>query len=126
MKWVQAKTDKQLTLNGVRIEVEHRDKSIFSITLTDDHGAAIKVSRDGSYGVGVYVPAPPEMKKVFELTGSIAGGSIPVALRFESKYQAESKQNEVSGHGATDLKIAEVEVAEDEWPAEAPDSGVPF
>lgn len=120
MKQQSAKRSSDVRLSGVSVEFVVRDGSIAEVRLTDDVGNECTITAANSYSttLNVYVPATPKMVKKARLSGVIMG--VSVSEDFEEQYEAERRLKEIDENlrdgSATELKVEEIEVPEDEVP----------
>lgn len=83
-------------LKGCQIDFTEVDGQIRDITLTDEDGAFIRISRGESYmcDLKVSIKAPPKMKTIWAVTGNLDG--ITVHDEFEHKHEAESRLQDLA------------------------------
>lgn len=108
MKWQTIKTAGDISLDGVKAEIEMHNGSVKSIELTDAKGARVKACLD-SYSLSVLIPAKPEMKDAALLKGEFRG--LPVKELFDHDYEARDRMREITGgHDDGSLTIEKVKV----------------
>lgn len=110
------KNAKEVTLDGISVELEKTDQSITMVTLRDGKGNTLIV-RKTDWSFAVLVPAPPVMVKRFRIEGKLHG--IPFKEDFESKRGAANRLGELGATNRLELSreecpITEVEVPESE------------
>lgn len=121
MKWQRIKKHSDIKLGGVRVEIEEVDRSVKSVTLTDAAGNQMKVALDG-YSMIAMVPAQPEMKDAWLLSGTYKG--LQVREYHESEYAATSRRAEL-GH-SDELTIEKIKVAVDDEGKTPEGDEIPF
>lgn len=113
MNWTTPKSQKEVLLDGVTVEVDRNENSFVSVTLTDASGHKVRV-RKNDYSVVIEVPKPAETKEKFAVTETLR--RIPVAETFDHEYEALQRKNDLSD-GLTDaeaaLKVEPTQVVED-------------
>lgn len=109
MKMTEARKNSEVVLDGVSIEITRKDNSTIRVSFRDTKGNVVEIGKDGYSGMEVLVPAKPEKKKVFQLSGKVI--DLTVSENFDSKYEADSRKEmlERKDSEAT-LSIEEVEM----------------
>lgn len=108
MKMQEAKTEKDIKLDGVKAEITRKDSYVIRIILRDTTGNVVEVAESRYNGIEVLIPAPPEKKKVWKVTGKIAG--IPIDENFDGQYSADQRKEKLESLNAEELAVKEVEV----------------
>lgn len=102
MDWKNIKASADVELCGIAVEIEREDRSIKSVTFTDECGNLVRVA--GQYGLSVQVPQEPETRRVTHITGTIAGVEINEIVDGEptpSYTEAAQRVAELERAGAT-------------------------
>ena len=113
MIWTTPKSAKDVQLDGVTIEIDKKDTSFLSVTLTDKSGHKFR-TRYENYSLSLEVPQPPETKDASVLSGNVMG--LPVRETFEDDYKAIQRKGELTRNlddGQFDLKIETEPVEQD-------------
>ena len=113
MIWTTPKSAKDVQLDGVTIEIDKKDTSFLSVTLTDKSGHKFR-TRYENYSLSLEVPQPPETKDASVLSGNVMG--LPVRETFEDDYKAHLRKAELTqtlDEGQFDLKIESEPVEQD-------------
>jgi hypothetical protein len=113
MNWTTPKSQKEVLLDGVTVEVDRNENSFVSVTLTDASGHKIRV-RKNDYSIVLEVPKPAETKEKFAVTGTLRG--VPVSETFEHEYEALQRKNDLSedlSDSDIALKVEPTQVVED-------------
>lgn len=105
MKLKRVKSEKEIVLDGVKVNVEFVDNAIRSVHLTDSKGNVLVFSQE-NYNFSVSVKAPPEMKKVHVITGEIAGVKIHEIVE-AGEYEAKTTFSKLELAGANNLLLKE-------------------
>lgn len=84
-RWQRFK-GKVLPLQGVVCNIEVRDSSVSAIDLADLDGHAVRIT--STYGLEIYVPAPPETETKWKVTGTV-GDLAKVDELFGNEYEAK-------------------------------------
>lgn len=121
MKWQRIKKQGDIALAGINVEVEEVDGSFKSVTLTDQNGKQAKIALD-SYSMNVMVPAVPEMKEAWRLSGIFKG--LTVREHFEYQHEAEARHRELSN--VETLAVEKVKVAVDDAGKTPDGDEIPF
>lgn len=114
-------------LEGVTLSWEKIDGQVRSVTLTDQSGNIVKMSKANTYSdaIAVLVPAPPVMEDRWVLSGELPG-SIFIRKAFKHQYEADEAKAALNGSG-DGLKVEKLKMpvddagkAEFDEPAEIP------
>lgn len=112
MKLQKVKTAKDITLEGIKAELVFGDGSIKRMILRDAKGGYMEFSVE-NYSVHAYIPAPPEMKDSWKITGTIKGIKIEEVI--EDEHEARQKFNYLDGtEGVENLVNEKISVAVEE------------
>lgn len=104
------KRTEQMKLDGIIVDAEWRDGSLFAVTLTDKSGALLKIAKSNYGDMSAYTLAPPKKVKQFVVTGEFGSGAAKTAPEsFDDKFEADNRASELRIIGA-DVNIAEAEV----------------
>ncbi len=110
MKYTTIKNASEIPLAGVKVDFDVIDKTIRVVNIHDSNGGALRIHVDGySNYLTISIPAKPEMKKVFRLSGKVTEG-VPFSVDFPSRYETENKQREI---GVATATVDEIEVPEE-------------
>lgn len=108
MKWQTIKTASEITLDGIKAEIEMHNGSVKSVELTDAKGGRLKACLD-SYSLSILIPAKPEMKDAYLLKGEFRG--LSVKELFEQEYEAKQRLRDITDGGDENaLTIEKVKV----------------
>lgn len=113
MNWTTPKSQKEVLLDGVTIEIDRNETTFLSVTLTDASGRKIRV-RKNDYSVVLEIPKPAETKEKFAVVGTLRG--VPVSETFDHEYEALQRQNDLSDNLSNTeaaLKVEPTQVIED-------------
>lgn len=132
IKWKTVKSGAELKLKGCTIELEHVDGSAKGVTIRDDAGGVVRIWLDNSWSLGVAVPAPPETKSAWAVTGKVLGVTIDEV--FDTEREADTRRDElttgVSDEGDAKVKVERVKLADGkrvpEPKKEDPSDGIAF
>jgi hypothetical protein len=113
MNFVKVKSEKELHLNGIKIDCHVVDNEFSAITFTDDEGNCVNITI-ANYSMKVCKKAPPKMVKKWRINSALS--YLEVDELFENKHEAEDKVNELIsalGYSAEAvLTIEQIEVEE--------------
>lgn len=105
----------EIKLAGISAELENRDGSLFSVTLTDANGTFVKVSQGRYSDIQIMAQAPPKKIKKFALTGKLLG-IAPFSEQFDDEFAASTRKSELEKQAGYPenfgLEIVPVEVEE--------------
>lgn len=107
MKLMRAKTAADVKLKGVVLELVTEGGEIHRIILRDVDGGYLEIARK-DYSLQAFIPAPPEMKKVWKITGTMVG--MEIEKIFDDEYEAKQAVAKIEGVQDTKFKIEEIEV----------------
>lgn len=110
MKMIEAKTDRDIKLDGVTAEITRKNTSVIRVILRDTSGNMVEIGKDGYSDLAVMIPAPPEKKKVWKVNGEIAG--IKVDENFDSEYEAKERRQDIISKLSIDESGFSIEQAE--------------
>lgn len=96
LKSVKAAEAKGVKLDGISMEWEWRDGSLYQLTLTDAKGQVLRVAMN-SYSMQALIVAPVEKKTVFAVKGTIGGrtGTAPEGEDRMSNDKSVTKQQRI-------------------------------
>ena len=104
MNFTQAKKPSEVILVGaISVEFDKTDETLNAVIFKDAYGHICRVA-NRSYSMYVEIPAPPQMEKKWQLSGTYK--KIEIKELFDDKWNAEARRNELSD----DLLIEEVSV----------------
>lgn len=109
MNFITAKKHQiENAIPGLKIETQYADTSLFELAIYDGAGNLIVV-RSPYSNLQVLVKAPPKMVEKFRLFGTYRG--LKVEEVFDSQYEAEDRQNEITGFSSDhNLGIESIQV----------------
>lgn len=93
IKWKTVKDDSELKLAGCTIEVERIDGAAKAVIIRDGAGGVVKIW-ENSWALGIAVPAPPEAKVAWAVTGKVLG--IVVDEVFATEAKADERRDELA------------------------------
>lgn len=116
MRFVEAKTEREVVLDGIEVEIDTKDGGVTSVTLRDAAGHVVRIQKDGYSGLDVLIPAPPVIVKRYRLAGRIPGVNESVLEYHEYEHQAKSRRDAIDAAVRVEhsLTITEVAVPEEE------------
>lgn len=91
--WKTIKQDAELKLAGCTIEVERIDGAAKAVIIRDGAGGVVKIW-ENSWALGIAVPAPPEAKVAWAVTGKVLG--IVVDEVFATEAKADERRDELA------------------------------
>ena len=94
MKLSSIKSAKEVTLNGITVELEQRDGSLHAVTLTDTSGNFFRVAKSDYSTMSAYVLSKPEKVKKYQLAGTLKGVAA-VSEQFENDFEANARKSEI-------------------------------
>ena len=108
--WRRIKEKKELSLDGVTIDVESIGGNISRIKLTDAKGKVLLIERENDYsGIKVYLPSEPKKKKVHRVEYLVCGEKA--FKDFEDSYEAHEFKSKVDAEiSHSNPTLSEVEV----------------
>lgn len=89
------KSTAEMKLDGIAIDAEWRDKSLYAVTLTDAKGNILRIAKKDYSEMGAFVPSPPQKKTVHVVTGKVRVIGTDVREEFEQPYEANSRRSEL-------------------------------
>ncbi len=95
MNLQSVKTTADMKLDGISIDAEWRDKSLFAVTLTDSKGNVLRIAKKDYSEMGAFIPAPPQKKTVHVVSGKVRAVGTDVREEFEQPYEANSRRSEL-------------------------------
>ncbi len=112
MRLQKVATAKDVTLEGIKTELVFDNDSIKRMILRDAKGGYLEFSLE-NYSVHAYVPAPPEMKDKWKLSGLIKG--IKIEEVYDDEHVARQKFNYLDGtEGVENLVNEKISVVVEE------------
>lgn len=117
MKYKVAKKASEVTLEGVKLELDIVDGSLNAATFTDSKGNLVRLSMR-SYSMCLEIPAPPEMTTKYRLVGTVLPFDIAIDKTYPHFHLAEQERDriysELDDKYREGLEVKEIEVkAED-------------
>jgi hypothetical protein len=94
MNYDSVRTNAEVKLSGISVDIEKRGAEIYSITLSDAQGNSVKVAKADYNSIAVLVPALPKKEKKFAVTGKLLGVA-DVNEVFNEEYEAQGRLNEI-------------------------------
>ena len=93
MKMIEPKTENEIKLDGVKVEITKNGGNVIRVVLRDTSGNILEIGKNGYSDISVLIPAPPEKKNVWNLKSEIAG--ILVNENFTYEHEARNRRNEI-------------------------------
>ena len=116
MNFDVVKTTKEITLEGITVELEKRNTELYSVSFTDSKGNVVKVSKGGYSEIQVLVPATPKKETKYAVTGKVLGVAEYKEV-LDTEYEASNRLNEIvktagypSNNAGLEVKPVEVEI----------------
>lgn len=100
-----------IKLKGIDAEIVVSTSGVIRIVLKDSEGHYLEIEKGDYSGLSVRVPAPPDKKKVWRLSGKLV--NMPIQEDFESDYEASKRLRDLEAaisDGKRELKVEEIEV----------------
>lgn len=113
MKMVEPKTENEIKLDGIKVEITKKNSSVIRVVLRDTSGNILEIGKDGYSDLSVLIPAPPAKKKVWTVKGEIEG--IKVNENFEHKFEADARRTLIANRLSaeeSEFSIEESEILE--------------
>ncbi len=106
-KWTSVKTDEDIQLGGVSVELDWTNNSIVGVKLSDEAGNTLRVTKGDYSELKVLVPATVEK---YRLHGTYCG--LDIDQVFDDEMSARDKKSEIAGLGeeTATLEIVKIKV----------------
>ncbi len=114
MKFATIRDFKELQLPGIEIQADSIDNSLRTVSFYVGTKLAFRLALD-SYNLVAQKVAPPEMRNVRRLSGTVLG--IPVQQDFDSKYEADDARRKYES-GLCDEKYSTLAISEASVPVD--------
>ena len=108
MRFKTVKKSSEITLEGVKVELDFVDGALKAAHFTDPKGNTLRITERG-YNLYAEIPAPPETEKKYKLHGHVL--DVPVEKIFDDEFEANQEKRRLEDEAArSELKVEKVEV----------------
>lgn len=109
MRFVEAKTEREVVLDGIEVEIDTKDGGVTSVTLRDAAGHVVRIQKDGYSGLDVLIPAPPVLEyHEYEHQAKSRRDAIDAAVRVEHSLtitEVAVPEEEAESHPANEAEL---------------------
>lgn len=105
------RTQADIVLDGVKVDIEKHDNAFQRVTLTDSKGNMVVIAHVG-YQMNILVPKT-EKKTVHVLAGTVPTLGAPIREEFENQFDADERKNKLERDGVIEnaaIAIEEVDI----------------